>query len=126
MTSDLTLSGKVAIVTGAGRYNGIGRHIALALARNGADVVITGEGRLDRQSAFGKTTSGVSRLAHAARTPVVALAGEIDEGTQDVFDAAFALSPDLAPLAEAKARAGELLSALAETKVAGWIVARNA
>ncbi len=39
------LEGKVAIVTGAGRYNGIGRHIALALARNGADVVITGSGR---------------------------------------------------------------------------------
>jgi NAD(P)-dependent dehydrogenase (short-subunit alcohol dehydrogenase family) len=40
-----TLEGKVAIVTGAGRYLGIGRHIALALARHGADVVITGSGR---------------------------------------------------------------------------------
>ena len=39
------LEGKVAIVTGAGRYNGIGRYIALALARDGADVVITGSGR---------------------------------------------------------------------------------
>ena len=39
------LTGKVAIVTGAGRYRGIGRHIALALARNGADVVVTGSGR---------------------------------------------------------------------------------
>src|SRR3990170_1052607 len=34
----LPLEGKVAIVTGAGRYNGIGRHIALALARQGADI----------------------------------------------------------------------------------------
>ena len=40
-----TLPGKVAIVTGAGRYRGIGRHIALALARSGADVVVTGSGR---------------------------------------------------------------------------------
>ena len=39
------LAGKVAIVTGAGRYRGIGRHIALALARHGADVVVTGSGR---------------------------------------------------------------------------------
>ena len=39
------LAGKVAIVTGAGRHRGIGRHIALALARNGADVVVTGSGR---------------------------------------------------------------------------------
>ena len=107
-------------------FDVVAEAVGLHAAIERADVVITGEGRLDRQSAFGKTTSGVSRLAHAARTPVVALAGEIDEGTQDVFDAAFALSPDLAPLAEAKARAGELLSALAETKVAGWIVARNA
>jgi len=39
------LDGKIAIVTGAGRYNSIGRHIALALARQGADVTITGSGR---------------------------------------------------------------------------------
>jgi NAD(P)-dependent dehydrogenase (short-subunit alcohol dehydrogenase family) len=39
------LSGKVAIVTGAGRYRGIGRHIALTLARDGADLVVTGSGR---------------------------------------------------------------------------------
>ena len=91
-----------------------------------ADVVITGEGRLDRQSAFGKTTSGVSRLARAAQTPVVALAGEIDQDMRDMFDAAFALSPDLAPRTEAKAHAGELLSTLAETKAAEWIVATTA
>ena len=41
----LAIEGKVAIVTGAGRYNGIGRHIALALARQGADIAITGSGR---------------------------------------------------------------------------------
>jgi len=39
------LAGKVAIVTGTGRYRGIGRHIALALARGGANVVVTGSGR---------------------------------------------------------------------------------
>ena len=39
------LSGKVAIVTGAGRYRGIGRDTALALARAGADVAVTGTGR---------------------------------------------------------------------------------
>lgn len=39
------LTGKVAIVTGAGRRRGIGHSTALALARAGADVVITGTGR---------------------------------------------------------------------------------
>jgi NAD(P)-dependent dehydrogenase (short-subunit alcohol dehydrogenase family) len=37
--------GKVAVVTGAGRMRSIGRSIAVALARAGCDVVITGTGR---------------------------------------------------------------------------------
>ncbi len=37
--------GKVAVVTGAGRMRSIGRPIALALARAGCDVVLTGTGR---------------------------------------------------------------------------------
>ncbi|KAJ6786728.1 hypothetical protein PWT90_09666 [Aphanocladium album] len=36
----LSLEGKVAIVTGSGRENGIGAGIALALARNGASIVV--------------------------------------------------------------------------------------
>jgi 3-oxoacyl-[acyl-carrier protein] reductase/meso-butanediol dehydrogenase/(S,S)-butanediol dehydrogenase/diacetyl reductase len=39
------LSGKVALVTGAARYRGIGRAIALRLARDGADVVVSGSKR---------------------------------------------------------------------------------
>jgi NAD(P)-dependent dehydrogenase (short-subunit alcohol dehydrogenase family) len=39
------LDGKVAIVTGAGRLRGIGRATAVAMARLGADVVVTGTGR---------------------------------------------------------------------------------
>lgn len=39
------LSGKVAIVTGAGRMRGIGRGTATVLARMGANVVVTGTGR---------------------------------------------------------------------------------
>ncbi|MPZ47357.1 MAG: SDR family oxidoreductase [Betaproteobacteria bacterium] len=41
---DLELHGKVAIVTGATRKRGLGRAIALCLARAGADVVVTGSG----------------------------------------------------------------------------------
>ena len=39
------LKGKVAIVTGAGRLRSIGRPIALELARQGVQVVLTGTGR---------------------------------------------------------------------------------
>lgn len=43
MTCALTgLEGKLGVVTGAGRRRGIGRSIAVALARAGCDVVITG------------------------------------------------------------------------------------
>ncbi len=46
MAMELTgLEGKVAVVTGAGRMRGIGRAIAVALARAGCDVAITGTGR---------------------------------------------------------------------------------
>lgn len=45
MTADSELTGKVAIVTGAGRLRGIGRATANVLARMGADVVLTGTGR---------------------------------------------------------------------------------
>lgn len=39
------LEGKIAIVTGAGRMRSIGRPIAVALARAGCDIVLTGTGR---------------------------------------------------------------------------------
>ena len=45
MDNERELSGKVAIVTGAGRLRGIGRATANVLARMGADVVVTGTGR---------------------------------------------------------------------------------
>jgi NAD(P)-dependent dehydrogenase (short-subunit alcohol dehydrogenase family) len=40
MVDTLSLQGKVAVVTGSGRENGIGFGIALALARNGASVTV--------------------------------------------------------------------------------------
>ena len=44
-TVNSELSGKVAIVTGAGRMRGIGRATAVILARMGSHVVVTGTGR---------------------------------------------------------------------------------
>lgn len=41
------------------------------------DLVITGEGRIDRQTAFGKTAMGVARRAHAAGIPCIAVGGGV-------------------------------------------------
>jgi glycerate kinase len=42
-----------------------------------ADLVLTGEGRIDAQTAFGKTALGVARRAHAASVPTVAVGGGV-------------------------------------------------
>jgi glycerate kinase len=42
-----------------------------------ADLVITGEGRIDESTAFGKTALGVARRAHAAGIPCVAVGGGV-------------------------------------------------
>lgn len=42
-----------------------------------ADLVITGEGRIDEQTAFGKTALGVARRAQAARVPCLAVGGGV-------------------------------------------------
>jgi glycerate kinase len=58
--------------------------VAQTLGLDGAirasDVVVTGEGRLDRQSLLGKVPVGVARLAAAAGVATVVVAGEIEDG----------------------------------------------
>ncbi|TXD98125.1 glycerate kinase [Psychrobacter frigidicola] len=43
-----------------------------------ADLVITGEGKLDAQTLMGKVAGGISQLAKASQTPVVAICGSVD------------------------------------------------
>ena len=43
-----------------------------------ADLVLTGEGRIDRQTAFGKTALGVARRAAALGVPCVAVGGGVE------------------------------------------------
>ena len=43
----MSLEGKVAFVSGASRATGIGRAIALTLAREGADVAVSGWGHFE-------------------------------------------------------------------------------
>ena len=43
-----------------------------------ADLVITGEGRIDAQTGFGKTALGVAKRAAAARVPCIAVGGGVE------------------------------------------------
>lgn len=51
-------------------------------AMEGADLVFTGEGRLDEQTAMGKAPTGIAKLAKKNGAKVIALAGSIKDGAE--------------------------------------------
>ncbi len=55
-------------------------------AVSGADCVITGEGRLDYQSADGKMISAIAERAKSKGVPVIAIVGSVGEGYEKIFD----------------------------------------
>ncbi len=63
----------------------IAKATALKKHIKGADLVITGEGRVDFQTAFGKTPAGVARLAKKQRIPVIAIGGGLADDAAGVF-----------------------------------------
>ena len=71
----------------------------------GADLVITGEGRLDEQSAMGKAPIGVAKLAKEQGIPVIAFAGAVTEGAkacnQAGIDAYFPILREITTLEDA-------------------------
>ena len=99
----------------------------LVQAMQGADLVITGEGRLDGQSLHGKTPVGVARIARAAGVPVIALAGSLGDGYQRLYaegiGAAFSLAPGPLSLEQAMQQAADQLSARAADLARLWQIA---
>ena len=83
-----------------------------------ADLVITGEGRIDAQTAYGKTALGVARRASAAGVPCVALGGSVTpEGQATLAEVGAAAVPVLdRPMAleEAMGQAGSIVVAAGE------------
>lgn len=60
--------------------------VSLEKKLEGADLVITGEGKIDRQTAYGKVPVGVARLARKHHVPVIAVAGQIGAGAEILHD----------------------------------------
>ena len=52
----------------------------------GADLLITGEGRIDASTAFNKAPVGVAKRAKRKGVPVIALAGSLGTGYQAVYE----------------------------------------
>jgi glycerate 2-kinase len=88
----------------------------------GADLCITGEGRLDAQSLHGKAAIGVARLCKRLGVPCIALCGSIGPGADRVLAEGvtelLSISDGATDAAESIAKAAELLANAAE-KMAG-------
>lgn len=129
------LNKDIADMPGAGAAGGLGAGLAAFLdaelrsgidmvldaarfdeALRGADLVITGEGRIDEQTAYGKTIGGVLKRAVAAGVPVVAVAGSVASDVTALYDAgltaALSITPGPMTLAEAMSTAGDLLESV--------------
>ncbi|MBS3733854.1 MAG: glycerate kinase [Phycisphaerae bacterium] len=103
--TDATLEPGAALVADA---------VALPARLTGADLCLTGEGRLDAQTGAGKTAFAVARLARAASVPVVCIPGRADADAPDAFDA-------VRPLV-----AGDVAEHDALRDPAGWLARRAA
>ncbi|WP_461536337.1 glycerate kinase [Spongorhabdus nitratireducens] len=88
----------------------------------GASLVITGEGRIDGQTAQGKTPIGVARIAKTQNIPVIALAGSVGKGVEAVYtqgiDAVFPVIHGAVELPEAFEMAAENLERAARNLAA--------
>jgi glycerate kinase len=52
----------------------------------GADLVITGEGRIDSQSVHGKVISGIAKRTKPKNVPLIAIVGGIGPGAEEAYD----------------------------------------
>jgi len=79
----------------------------------GVDLVITGEGRTDRQTASGKAPVGVARAAAPFKVPVICLSGALGPGSEAVLQEGISALMSIAPgpmsLEECMADAARLL-----------------
>lgn len=101
----------------------------LAVAVQGASLVMTGEGRMDAQTLLGKTPMGVAAIAKQAGVPVIAIAGSLGAGYQALYaagiQAAFSLTPGPSTLQEACTNAASLLEDRAQDIIRLWLAARH-
>lgn len=96
---------------------------------DGADLVITGEGRVDLQSVKGKVVSGVARRAKARGVPVLVLAGAIEPGAETLYglgvSAMFSINRKCETFDVARPKAKENLRVTVENLMRLWLAAEK-
>ncbi|HGF7371028.1 TPA: glycerate kinase [Vibrio cholerae] len=102
--------------------------VQLAHQVSDADLVITGEGRIDSQTVHGKTPMGVAKVAKRFDVPVLALCGCTGDNYQAVYqcgiDAVFAAVPRAMSLEDALKESDFNLVDLAENVARLWVLSK--
>ncbi|WP_337238757.1 glycerate kinase [Vibrio cholerae] len=102
--------------------------VQLAYQVSDADLVITGEGRIDSQTVHGKTPMGVAKVAKRFDVPVLALCGCTGDNYQAVYqcgiDAVFAAVPRAMLLEDALKESDFNLADLAENVARLWVLSK--
>ena len=79
-----------------------------------ADLVFTGEGSIDRQTLYGKVPFGVAKIAKKYGVPVIAIAGNVEDGAYMLskygIEAIFSTTPRIMTLAEIRKNPGQLIT----------------
>lgn len=94
-----------------------------------ASLVITGEGKIDGQTIYGKTPIGVAKAAKKQGIPIIALAGSLAEGCGAVYDhgidALFSIVPGAVTLDMALRTARENLTRTSENVARVWSIVKK-
>jgi glycerate kinase len=92
-------------------FDVVNETVGLEAKIRGADLVITGEGKLDSQTLDGKAPAGVARIARKIGKPVVAIVGSAtgEKNVREMFDGVYELKTPQISLQESLTRAAELL-----------------
>ncbi|KGM46013.1 glycerate kinase [Neobacillus niacini] len=137
------LGEKINDVPGAGAAGGLGggllaflpselkRGVEIVIEATGlsqivedADLVITGEGKIDGQTIFGKTPIGVARTAKKYGVPVIGIAGNVSKDSEVVhehgIDAIFSIVPGVILLEDAFKHAEEYVERTSANIATVW------
>jgi glycerate kinase len=91
----------------------VGQAVDLRRRVQRADLVLTGEGKLDEQSLAGKVPAGVAALCRELGKPCLALAGRVTLSREQLRTAGFTRAAQIGYRPDAMTRAAELLAEVA-------------